>query len=452
MTRRRAARIAYAGLARIVLCALFALPRLAIANGSDLPPEIVLQGFLQQEDARVRMLVRVPLVLLSSFSLPKRGPGYLDLARIDDALNVAAAATGRQIELREEDVALVPVVRAARVSLLSDRSFESYSTARALLGGPKLPAETDLFWNQGFFDTELEYPVKSGEPRLSIRMNVAPELERRVKLRLQWLPQDGGVRRYELSSDAAFRALDPRWHEAAGLFAQSGFAGAFALDRFVFLLCLVAPFRRYKGLLAVVLVMTGMQALTLTAGAVGAIGDIHWLPSFYATGVAVAILLLALGNLSAPSLARRWFIAAVVGALAGFESGRALSDQLQFAGTHTLTSVLSFNVGLAAGEIVLLSLAYVALRALFSRVLGPVLGVVVLSAVLGHVAWHWMMDAGHALGHAIADEPSSATFVAVARWLVPALVVGGIAFFLPPRFGGETVPTLRSALLGRDSR
>jgi hypothetical protein len=114
--------------------------------------------------------------------------------------------------------------------------------------------------------------------------------------------------------------------------------------------------------------------------------------------------------------------------------------------------VFSFNAGLAAGEIVLLSLAYAALRALFSRVLGPVLGVVVLSAVLGHIAWHWMMDAGHALGHAVADEPSSATFVAVARWLVPALVVGGIAFFLPPRFGGETVPTLRSALLGRDSR
>jgi hypothetical protein len=450
--RCRPARDWHACLAAIIICAFGALPRLAIANGSDLPPEIVLQGILKQEDGRVRMLVRVPLVLLSSFSLPKHGPGYLDLARIDDRLKLAAAATGAQIELQEDGVALVPTVRAARVSLLSDRSFDSFPAARALLEGPQLPEDTDLFWNQGFFDTELEYPVKSREPRLSIRVNVAPELERRVKLRLQLLTQEGGARRYELSSDAAFRALDPRWYEAAGLFAQSGFAGAFALDRFAFLLCLIAPFRQYKGLLAVVLVMTGLQALTLSAAAVGTIGDIHWLPSFHAAGVAVAILLLALGNLSAPLLARRWFIAAVVGALSGFGLGRALSDQLQFAGTHTLMSVLSFNAGLAAGEIALLSLAYVALRGLFSRVLGATLGLIVLSAILGHVAWHWMMDAGHALGHAIAEEPSSATFVTVARWVVPALVVGGIAFFLPARFGGEPVTTLRSALLGRDSR
>jgi hypothetical protein len=129
-----------------------------------------------------------------------------------------------------------------------------------------------------------------------------------------------------------------------------------------------------------------------------------------------------------------------------------LSDQLPFAGTHTLMSVLSFDVGLAAGAIVMLSLAYVALRLLLSRVLGPTLGVIVLSVVLGHVAWHWMIDAGHALGHAVAEEPSSATFVAVARWLVPALVVGGIAFFLPKRFGGDPLTTLRFALLGRDSR
>lgn len=451
MTWRRAGSTWYWCAAWVAILVFVALPRPVIANGSDLPQEIVLQGFLKQEDGRARMLVRVPLVLLSSFPLPKRGPGYLDLARIEDQLQLAAAAAGKQIELQDDGVALVPTVRASRVSLLSDRSFESFLTARALLEGPKLPADTELFWNQGFFDAELEYLVKSAEPHLSVRVSVAPELERRVKLRLQFLPQDGSARRYELSSDTAFRPLDPRGYEAASAFIQRGFAGAFALDRFVFLLCLVAPFRQFKSLLAVVLVIAGLEALTLTASAVGAIDDIHWLPSFCATGVAIAILSLALGNLSAPNLARRWFIAAIVGALAGFGLGRTLSDQLQFAGTHTFASVLSFDAGLVAGEIVMLSLAYVALRVLLARVFGPLLGVVALSAIGGHMAWHWMIDAGHALGHAVAEEPSSATFVTVARWLVPALVVGGIAFFLPARFGGEPVTTLRAALLGRDS-
>jgi hypothetical protein len=452
LIRQITARARRARLTSIALLAIVALPGLAVANGSDFAPTIVLQGFVKPEPGRVRLLVRVPLVFLGSFNLPKRGPGYLELDRIDDQLLKAADATGKQIELRDADTILAPIVRKARVSVLADRAFQNYAAALALLEGPKLPVDTDVFWDQGFFDAELEYAVDSPTPRLSVRMSVAPELERRVKLRLEYLPVGGAVRRYEFSNDWSWMPLDPTWYEAAWIFAWSGFGGAFALDRFVFLLCLVAPFRQYKGLLAVVLVMTGLQALTLTAGAVGAIGDIHWLPSLYASGVAFAILLLALGNLSAPRLARRWFIAAVVGALAGFGVGRALSDQLQFAGAHALASVLSFNVGLAAGEILMLSLAYAALRALFSRVLGPLLGVAVLSAVLGHIAWHWMIDAGHALGHAVAEEPSFATFVAVARWLVPALIVGGIAFFLPKRFGGDPVTTLRSALLGRDSR
>jgi hypothetical protein len=105
----------------IAFLAVLAVPRWAVANGGDIPPEIVLQGFVKPEDGRLRLVVRVPLVLLSSFSLPKRGPGYLDLARIDDRLKQAADATGHQIELFADGAPLVPTVREARISLLSDR-------------------------------------------------------------------------------------------------------------------------------------------------------------------------------------------------------------------------------------------------------------------------------------------------------------------------------------------
>ena len=76
------------------LLLLFA-PARVFANGADLPSEIVLQGFLKPAGGRVRLLVRVPLGLLERFGLPKRGPGYLDLARIDERLNEAAQAIGR---------------------------------------------------------------------------------------------------------------------------------------------------------------------------------------------------------------------------------------------------------------------------------------------------------------------------------------------------------------------
>ena len=148
----------------IALLALVAFPRWAVANGADLPPQIVVQGFLKPEDGRLRLLLRVPLVLLSSFSLPKRGLGYLDLAHIDDSLKQVATATGHQIELFAEGSALVPTAREARISIPSDHSFSSYSTALAHLQGPPLPIDTDLFWNQGFFDTQLEYRFNRPTP------------------------------------------------------------------------------------------------------------------------------------------------------------------------------------------------------------------------------------------------------------------------------------------------
>lgn len=432
----------------IVLLVLLAFPRWAVADGADLPPQIVLQGFVKPEDGRLHLLVRVPLVFLTSFSLPKRGLGYLDLARIGDSLKQAAAATGHQIELFADGVALTPTVREARISIPSDRSFASYSTALAHLQGPLLPLDTDLFWNQGFFDTQLDYPLQSPRPNLWIRVNVAPELGQRVKLRLQYLPVDGPPLTFDIPGGSGWIALDPRWYEAAWLFVKVGFFDAFGFDRFVFLLCLVAPFRQFRSLLAVVMVLTGLQALTSIAIAEGTVVDSPLLATLFSTSLAAAIVLLAIGNLAAPSLRRRWFISAIIGALGGFGLGHLLADALQFPGAHSLVSVVSFNVGVALGEAVSLALVLAALRLLFACVLGPPLGVVVLSAVLGHMGWHWMVEEGHDLVHEIGHAGLSFALAAVAPWLLPALVVGGIGYFLPRGFGGAPIPSLLPALLG----
>jgi hypothetical protein len=457
LTRRPTARAFRLSLWPIVFLSVLAVPRWAVANGADLPPEIVVQGFVKPEDGRLRLLVRFPLVLLSSFSLPKRGLGYLDLAHIDDRLNQASAAAGHQIELFDDGAPLVPSVRGARIALLSNHSFASYSAALAHFQDPALPLDTELFWNQGFFDTELEYPLQSSQPLLSIRVNVAPELGERLKLRLEYLPIGEPARTYEIRGASGRIPLDPRWYETAWLFLKGGFVDAFAIDRFVFLVCLVAPFRQPRSVLAVVMILTGLQALTLTAAAEGALAgaEIGWLPALFDTVLAAAVVLVAIGNLAAPSLRRRWIIASVIGALGGFGLGHLLADIGQFAGTHAFVSVVSFNVGVVVGEVVSLAIAIIALRLLFACVRGPLLGVIVLSAVLGHVGWHWMLDGSHELehqlGHAAATGLSSALLV-VALWLVPALLVGAIGYFLPKRFDGIPVPSLLRALLGRSTK
>ena len=438
----------------IVILAALAFPRWAVANGGDLPPETVLQGFVKPEDGRVQLLVRVPLVLLSSLSLPKRGPGYLDLERVDAKLKQAAAATGRLIELSADGALLAPTTRKVRLSLLSDRSFVSYSSALAHLQGPSLPVATDLFWNQGFFDVQLEYLLHSPRPNISIRVNVAPEIGRRIKLQLEYLPTGESARTYEIPGASGWIPLHPRWYEAAWLFARAGFVDALAIDRFVFLLCLVAPFRKFRSLLTIVIVLAALQALTLTAAAQGALADIDvgWLPILSNTALAAAMLLLAIGNLAAPSLRRRWFIVALVGALGGFGLGRLLTDAWQFAGTHTLVAVVSFNVGVALGEFLSLAAAFLALRLLFSFVLGPLLGVIVLSALVGHASWHGMIDGGRELGRQLGIAGAASfwsAWLVVALWVAPALLVGGAAYFLPRRFDGMPAPTLLRALLGQ---
>jgi hypothetical protein len=68
---------------------------------------------------------------------------------------------------------------------------------------------------------------------------------------------------------------------------------------------------------------------------------------------------------------------------------------------------------------------------------------------VGHLGWHWMMDAGHRMEHAAAAV-SIATMAAVSWWVLLGLLVGGAAWFFPKRFGGAPIPPLWSNAGGGD--
>ena len=419
----------------------------AFANGADLPAEVVLQGYIEQEQGRMLLLVRVPLDLLASFGLPKRGPGYLDLARIGDRLKDVAAASGRQIELRADGAVLAPAVRQARISVLSDRSFARYDSARAHMEGPRLPPETDLFWNQGYFDAELEYPLPSERARVSVRVNVAPELGNRLKLQLEFLQDARLARRFTLPGGTGWIALDPAWYEAAWLFLKAGFAAALTLDRFVFLLCLVAPFRLLRSAVLLAAPWILLQALAVSAACFGALAGVRFVEALNDSTIAAAILLLAIGNFAAARVRVRSVLSSIAGVLSGFALGHSLDTAWQFAGSHPFASGLSFNIGAALAALAGLALALAVLRAL-DRILGAALAVLIVSAVLGHIAWHWSVDRSHELEHALGHATGS-ELLAVALWLVPALIVGAAAWFLPQRFDAPPVPSLLAGLLAR---
>ena len=59
-----------------------------------------------------------------------------------------------------------------------------------------------------------------------------------------------------------------------------------------------------------------------------------------------------------------------------------------------------------------------------------------------------MTESNVSPGSMAANGPASALWSAL--WLLPALVAGGLGWFLPKRLDGEPVPSLLGALLERD--
>ena len=76
----------------------------------------------------------------------------------------------------------------------------------------------------------------------------------------------------------------------------------------------------------------------------------------------------------------------------GFGFSFALRETLQFAGSHLLTSLLSFNVGVELGQLLVLLLLIPALDLLFRYVVAERMGTIILSALVAHTAWHWMLE------------------------------------------------------------
>jgi hypothetical protein len=223
----------------------FALAALAPARAHDIPGESRIHAIVKPEGERLRVVLRLPLELLLNLDLPKRGPGYLDLPHVEGRTSQVVAAAVKDIVFSEDGKPLAPAHGQGRIALPSDKSFESFERAVESIRGPKLPPDTDVFWNQGYFDAYIEYPIRSAQAGFALDFNVSPGLRDRLKLHLRFIRPDGSVRAFEVATAGGQIALDPRWHQAAWTFVKAGFEHILdGVDHLLFLLCLVAPFRR----------------------------------------------------------------------------------------------------------------------------------------------------------------------------------------------------------------
>src|SRR3977135_2629865 len=120
----------------LVAAALFTWT--AVPAAHDVPNDVRIQVFLRPEGQVLRLLVRAPLASMNDISWPTSGV-FLNMADPEMPNGLRDGAKDwlvDRIDVYEEDVRLVvPRIAAARVSLPSDRSFDSYDSAlRSLLG------------------------------------------------------------------------------------------------------------------------------------------------------------------------------------------------------------------------------------------------------------------------------------------------------------------------------
>jgi hypothetical protein len=363
------------------LLVTFAAPR--VANAHEIPTSVLVRMLVQQDSSKVRIVVRVPLESIRDIDFPvKNGGMYVDLVRADSLVPQAVATW------------IVPALRV----IADGRDVTGHVVAM------RLTPRYDNVPVQGLtLETELEYPVA-----VTARVGVEPALARlgvRTRSVVTFRNIDGTVRMFEYMGDPGVLRMNPRWYHAAWSFITLGFEHILdGIDHLLFVLCLVLPFRRLKPLIGIVTAFTVAHSITLIASTLGWAPDALWFPPLVEVLIAASIAWMALENIvlassrrQPPAAKRRWLLAFGFGLIHGFGFAFALKESLQFAGSHLALALVSFNIGVELGQIVVLVAAIPLLSLLYSRVVAERTGIIIISAFITHTAWHWLGDRWTAL-------------------------------------------------------
>jgi HupE / UreJ protein len=215
----------------------------------------------------------------------------------------------------------------------------------------------------------------------------------------------------------------------------------------------VLPFRvsQFGSLVGIITAFTVAHSITLIAGAAGWVPAGDWFPPLIEALIAISILYMALENIlsvwlgsgSSASLRWRWLVAGAFGLVHGFGFSFVLQQDLQLAGSHLLLSLLAFNFGVELGQLAVLLLVVPILAVLLQRPKARPACIVILSALLGHIAWHWMVERLEALR--FVRWP---TLDPAALWLLAGLALLGligVALWLSRRQPQDLTGERRSA-------
>lgn len=406
----------------------------------DVPLSVAVQAFVKPEGNQLSVLVRVPMDALGEIDFPKRGtPGFLIFSEADPELNTAVQAyILGNIHFFEEGRQLTDYeVRDVRVSLPGDRSFVSYESALANLQSPKLDDSVNLYWRQGHLDALITYPIESAQSRFSVDSRLAI-LGVETNTVMRYILPSGAERPFAFVGNPGLVSLDPSWFQAAWRFVIMGFFHILeGTDHILFLLCLVIPFRNIKALVPVITAFTIAHSITLISSLFGVVPSALWFPPFIETLIALSIVYMAFENIIGFKQENRWLVTFGFGLVHGFGFSFLLTESMQFAGAHLLTSLLAFNVGVELGQLLVLCIVVPLLVLLYRYFVAERMGVIILSALVAHSAWHWMAERWEVLSAYDIAFPiiNRAFYVSLTQWGILLIVAIAVLWVMQNLFG-----------------
>jgi hypothetical protein len=398
-----------------------------LVQAHDIPSRVTVYAFVKPEGNELTVLLRVPMEALGEVSFPLRGPGFLQFSEaqfaLDDAARIYITESLNFYENGEE--LLEKELKRTRVSLPSNRSFTSYDVALDNIMSPPLGDDTDLFWRQGVLDVLVTYPIQSEESDFSVNPELGTLSDQTTTV-LRFLVPDGAERVFNYLGNPGVVELDPRWHQAAFRFITMGFEHILeGIDHLLFLFCLVIPLRSVRALIPVVTSFTIAHSITLIGSAFGVAPSAIWFPPLIETLIALSIVYMAFENIVGAKLEHRWMVTFGFGLVHGFGFSFLFSETLQFAGGHLFSSLLAFNIGVEIGQLFILILVIPILNLLFKYFVEERIGTILLSALLAHSAWHWMLERGTTLGLYQIQMPviDSLFWAALMRWGMMLIII-----------------------------
>jgi hypothetical protein len=399
------------------------------AGAHDLPLDRMMNGFVKIEPHQADFVVRVPLDLLLGVPFPLAGDHY-DIAASRPAVETALKALATALELWENNIRLVPSSAAGQLAPLSDRSFEEYDRAVAQVAEPLAP-DTVIAYELGYLDAHFVYPISSPKSVFSIETRLGAELGDYIKLAIRFIPLGEASRAMMITGASGRVALDPPWYQASVGFVRLGIEHILSgIDHLLFLLCLIIPFRRITALIPIITAFTVGHSVTLIGTAYNLAPIGAWFPPFIEAAIAASIFYMAIENIIGANVNQRWIITGLFGLVHGFGFADVLKEQLQFAGSNLLVSLLSFNVGIEIGQLAVLCVFVPALALLFRGRMAGRMGIIVLSAIIANIAWQWMVQRGEALWQTPWPQLTMPAVLTLARWVVALSLAVGAAKLL----------------------